>query len=84
MLKSKIIISSAVFLLLLAAGGGWSIHLSKQRSLASYSTPYPNTFTIYSTRYLMSSADRTYPFSPREYVRIIHRVEDRSESVTPQ
>ncbi len=76
MLTRKITVSAIVFVLILMAGGAWNHRMTKQRSNGTYMFPYNYTFNIYSTRYSTITIDLSYPFSPREYVRIIHRVKN--------
>ncbi|CAM4216202.1 hypothetical protein L1N85_15885 [Paenibacillus alkaliterrae] len=76
MLARKITVSAFVFILIIVAGGVWSYHIARQRSNETFLAPYNYSFTIYSTKYSTNTMDRSYPFSPREYIRIIHRVKN--------
>ncbi|MNI33838.1 hypothetical protein D3C73_877990 [compost metagenome] len=67
----QIFVSAILFLLIVILGGAWSQWMTQQRSNATIMSPN-NTFTINSTGYSTNSKERFQPFSPREYVRIIH------------
>ncbi|NHN33233.1 hypothetical protein [Paenibacillus agricola] len=80
MLTRKIIVSAIVFVVIFIAGGAWSHQMSKQRFNESYIPPNYK-WTIYSTGDSTRIRTWFYPFSPREYVRIISKVTNDAERI---
>ncbi|NIK79273.1 hypothetical protein FHS15_004431 [Paenibacillus castaneae] len=64
MLSRKITVSILVFALILTAGYLESIHLTKQHS---------NPSQLKQSSYSTNTNVRSYPFAPREYIRITYR-----------